>query len=190
MWSSERRDLPVSAGAKRCRKWVQERPIQRWIFRSAHPRKVRLSSNPALTMFRLTSDEIRLVVALLAAVVVGATAKHCRDTHRAANPQPIQQERPAKPSPLGVRLCVLLTKGTLLARNAEPKHRTSSARGPSSGYHDCLITSVLLLDSSASERDQGLSNHGLAFCLLKFATDLIQESAGENVRDFRRRGLI
>ena len=64
------------------------------------------------------------------------------------------------------------------------------ARNASMRYNDCLMTSVLLLDSSASERDQGLSNHGLASCLLKFATDLIQESAGENVRDFRRRGLI
>jgi len=31
---------------------------------------------------------------------------------------------------------------------------------------------------------------GWEICLLKFASDLIEESAGENFRDFRRRGLF
>lgn len=33
-------------------------------------------------------------------------------------------------------------------------------------------------------------DEGWEVCLLKFATDLIQESAGENLGDFRRRGLL
>jgi hypothetical protein len=33
-------------------------------------------------------------------------------------------------------------------------------------------------------------DEGWEICLLKFATDLIQESAGDNARDFRQRGLL
>ena len=33
-------------------------------------------------------------------------------------------------------------------------------------------------------------DEGWEVCLLKFAADLIQQSAGENSRDFRRRGLF
>ncbi len=33
-------------------------------------------------------------------------------------------------------------------------------------------------------------DEGWEVCLLKFATDLIQESAGDNLGDFRRRGLL
>ena len=33
-------------------------------------------------------------------------------------------------------------------------------------------------------------DEGWEVCLLKFAADLIQQSAGENTRDFRRRGLF
>ena len=33
-------------------------------------------------------------------------------------------------------------------------------------------------------------DEGWEVCLLKFAVDLIQQSAGENTRDFRRRGLF
>lgn len=33
-------------------------------------------------------------------------------------------------------------------------------------------------------------DEGWEICLLKFATDMIQESAGENLRDYRRRGLL
>ena len=33
-------------------------------------------------------------------------------------------------------------------------------------------------------------DEGWEVCLLKFAADLIQQSAGQNTRDFRRRGLF
>jgi hypothetical protein len=33
-------------------------------------------------------------------------------------------------------------------------------------------------------------DEGWEVCLLKFATDLIQQSSGDNVQDFRRRGLL
>ena len=33
-------------------------------------------------------------------------------------------------------------------------------------------------------------DEGWEICLLKFASDLIEESAGDNVRDFRKRGLL
>ena len=33
-------------------------------------------------------------------------------------------------------------------------------------------------------------DEGWEVCLLKFATDMIEESAGQNVRDFKRRGLF
>jgi hypothetical protein len=48
-------------------------------------------------MFRLTSDEIRLVVALLAALIIGATAKQCRDTRRASKLEPLQENSIGKP---------------------------------------------------------------------------------------------
>lgn len=34
------------------------------------------------------------------------------------------------------------------------------------------------------------TDEGWEVCLLKFATDLIEESAGDNLRDFKRRGLF
>ena len=33
-------------------------------------------------------------------------------------------------------------------------------------------------------------DEGWEICLLKFATDLIQESSGDHFRDFRDRGLL
>jgi hypothetical protein len=33
-------------------------------------------------------------------------------------------------------------------------------------------------------------DEGWEVCLLKFAADLIQQAAGDNTRDFRRRGLF
>lgn len=44
-------------------------------------------------------------------------------------------------------------------------------------------------EDSLSAIIQGV-DEGWEVCLLKFASDLIQGSAGENLRDFRRRGLL
>jgi hypothetical protein len=61
--------------------------------------------------------------------------------------------------------------------------------GPLEQVVDRLRASVDQSEDPLSAIIEGVDD-GWEICLLKFASDLIEESAGDNVRDFRRRGLL
>ncbi len=62
--------------------------------------------------------------------------------------------------------------------------------------HDPVSDVIARLQQTVDQSDDPLSaiihgvDEGWEVCLLKFASDMIQKSAGDNLGDFRRRGLL